>query len=82
MVHYLKILNDYAEAVLLEDKKFEIRENDRGFQKGDYVRFQTVGKDGLPIRHAINDKRYRITYVLGGWGLKDGYVAFAIEKAD
>lgn len=80
MVHYLKILNDYAEAVLLEDKKFEIRENDRGFQKGDYVRFQTVGKDGLPIRHAINDKRYRITYVLGGWGLKDGYVAFAIEK--
>lgn len=33
MVHYLKILNDFAEAVLLEDKKFEIRENDRGFQK-------------------------------------------------
>lgn len=81
-VHYLKILNDFAEAVLLEDKKFEIRENDRGFQKGDYVRFQTVGKDGLPIKHGINDKEYRITYVLSGWGLKNGYVAFGLEEAD
>lgn len=52
------------------------------FKKGDYVRFQTVGKDGLPIRHAINDKRYRITYVLCGWGLKNGYVAFGLEEAD
>lgn len=82
MVHNLKILDNFAEAVLMGDKKFEIRENDRGFQKGDYIRFQAVGKDGLPIRHAINDKRYRITYVLNGWGLKDGYVAFEIEKAD
>ena len=33
MVHNLKILDNFAEAVLMGDKKFEIRENDRGFQK-------------------------------------------------
>ena len=32
-VHNLKILNDFAEAVLMGDKTFEIRENDRGYQK-------------------------------------------------
>lgn len=82
MVHNLKILDNFADAVYMKDKTFEIRENDRGFQKGDYIRFQAIGKDGLPIKHGINDKEYRITYVLSGWGLKNGYVAFGLEEAD
>lgn len=79
MTHTLKILDTFAEAVLMGDKSFEIRENDRGFQKGDHIKFQPVGKDGLPIRHAISEKEYKIIYVLSGWGLKDGYVALALE---
>ena len=35
-VHELKILNDFADSVVAGDKTFEIRENDRGFQKGDF----------------------------------------------
>lgn len=34
MVHNLKILNDFADAVYMKDKTFEIRKNDRGFQRG------------------------------------------------
>lgn len=34
MVHSLKILDDFADAVYMKDKTFETRENDRGFQKG------------------------------------------------
>ena len=82
VVHNLKILDDFADAVYMKDKTFGIRENDRGFQKGDYIRFQAIGKDGLPIKHGINDKEYRITYVLSGWGLKNGYVALGLEEAD
>ena len=38
-VHDLKILNDFADSVVAGDKTFEIRENDRGFQKGDFIKF-------------------------------------------
>ena len=37
MVHNLRILDVFADAVYMKDKTFEIRENDRGFQKGDYI---------------------------------------------
>jgi len=37
MHHYLKIEPKYFRAILNGDKNFEIRENDRDFQKGDIV---------------------------------------------
>lgn len=42
MTHELKILKSFADAVYSGDKTFEIRENDRGFQKGDKVIFKAV----------------------------------------
>ena len=83
-VHNLKILNDFADSIVEGDKNFEVRENDRGFQKGDFIKFQAV--DTMRIKnysHLINNKLYEITYVLNGWGIKDGFVALAIkEKVD
>ena len=83
-IHVLKIREEFAEAVNHGDKTFEIRENDRGFQKGDIVKFLPVDKLGIRV-HSYEDfeaKSYRITYVLNGWGLKDGYVAFGIEEVE
>lgn len=81
-VHNLKILNDFAEAVLMGDKTFEIRENDRGYQKGDYIKFQAIDKNGTPNRHLINDKLYLITFVMNGWGIKNGYVVLGIKERE
>lgn len=83
-VHDLKILNDFADSVVAGDKTFEIRENDRGFQKGDFIKFRAVEKTGLiNYQHLINSKFYEITFVLNGWGLENGVVALAIkEKVD
>ena len=82
-IHNLKILNDFADSVVTGDKTFEIRENDRGFQKGDFIKFQAIDKSGFKNQHLINNKLYEITFVLNGWGIKNGYVALAIkEKAD
>lgn len=79
MIHKLKIQRPFADAIISGDKNFEIRENDRGFQKGDTIKF--ICMDGLitAAYHIINDAEYEITYVLSGWGLEDSFVALGIK---
>ncbi len=62
--------------MLKGDKCFEVRENDRGYQKGDLVQFEPYDPYKLITHHPIKEKTYMITYVLSGWGIKNGYVAF------
>ena len=80
--HTIKILEDFADAVASGEKTFEIRENDRGYQKGDCVRFVVVDKSGVKVKHPLSGNKYayEITYVINGWGLKEGYVVFGIKK--
>lgn len=81
-VHNIKLNIEFCDAVLNGEKTFEIRENDRGYQKGDHIRFKPVPLSpyqSLP-HHAIEKREYEITYVLNGWGLKDGFVALAIKE--
>lgn len=78
MMHELKIERQFADAVMDGRKTFEVRRNDRGFNAGDTVRF-TVFEDGVPIKHKLNGAEFRIGYVLSGWGIEEGYVAFSIK---
>ena len=49
MIHELKIHKQWADAKLAGEKPFEIRRNDRGFQKGDIVRYKVIDpKTGEP----------------------------------
>lgn len=85
MTHKLKLNEAFADAVLSGNKSFEIRRNDRGFQKGDFITFQVVtGPAELPVYvyHELNRRAYKITYVLSGWGLQEGYVALGIKEID
>lgn len=67
--HVLKLQKDFCDAVYNGEKTFELRYNDRGFQKGDRVRFAAIDGDEW-IDHPINNEEYEITYVLAGWGLQ------------
>ena len=81
MTHYIKIEKSFADAVLCGDKTFEIRRNDRGYQKGDCIQF--IPMDGLLCKdffHPLKDKVYTITYVMNGYGLENGYVVFGIKE--
>lgn len=81
MEHELKIKEQFAEAICRGDKNFEIRYNDRGFQKGDTVRFQVIDEYKQKIYHdPLSGRVYAITYVLSGWGVREGYVAFGIRE--
>ena len=79
--HRIKILESFANAVLAGDKTFEVRKNDRGYQKGDLVKFTVIDSDGIEkVSHPLIEQTYTITYVLAGWGIEDGYVVFGIRK--
>lgn len=84
MRHELKILKPFADAIVSGDKTFEIRENDRGFNRGDLIHFYCVGDTetiwASEIDHPIRDNLYEISYVLSGMGIEEGYVAFAIRR--
>ena len=78
--HELKLKIDFCDAVLSGEKTFEIRENDRGFQKGDKIKFIPVDKYLIPTFHDLEGKEFEITYVLSGWGLDENYVVLAIKE--
>ena len=79
-VHDIKLRIEFCSAVLYGDKTFEIRNNYRGYQKGDYIYFHPVDENLVPVDHPIIDKCFEITYVLSGWGLKENYVCFGIKR--
>ena len=80
-IHNIKILTQYADAKVFGDKSWEIRINDRNYQKGDIVCYQavegTAGGFTTNTFHPINDKIYEITYVYSGDGLEKGVVVFS-----
>lgn len=78
MTHELKIKECFADAKLRGDKLFEIRENtDRGFQKGDLVKYMVVTDKNYWVEdHPLSKKTYEITYVLHFNGIEAGYVVF------
>ena len=78
--HEIKLDIQYCDLVNDGIKTFEIRRNDRNYQKGDLVRFIPIGAFFRLVEHPIKNKVYEITYVLSGWGLQEGFCVFAIKE--
>jgi hypothetical protein len=79
MIHYLKTLPEFFEAVFIGSKTFEIRYNDRNFQEGDTVILEEYfkGTESYSGRKLAR----RITYVFygQGYGLEKDYVILSIQ---
>lgn len=82
MIHKIKLQKGFCDAVLDGSKTFEVRYNDRGYQKGDFVEFISMDGEYFQAYHDIDKKRYEITYVLSGWGIKENYVVFGIKEVE
>ena len=82
-LHNIKIELRFADAKLDGDKPFEIRINDKYYQKGDLVMYSVVTNreqygSPLPLtNHPLNNRVFEITYVYMGPGVETGYVVFA-----
>ena len=80
-LHHIKLQENFVGSVLSGEKSFELRRNDRGYQKGDLIQFEVVNSVGVLLEeHELNTRTFKITYVLSGWGLSDGFVALAIRE--
>lgn len=79
MTHLLKVWDEYIFDIATGRKPFEVRRNDRNFQKGDSLTLE--GYD--PIKQAYTDKRVEVdvTYILEGgrFGIETGYVVMGIK---
>lgn len=80
MTHEIKLNIHYADAVLSGEKCFEIRYNDRGYQRGDRVVFMPVDDLGKFAPHPVANEVYEITYLVHGYGLESGWCAFGIKR--
>lgn len=92
--HELKTLPVYWDAIARGEKTFEVRRDDRGFQKGDVLKLcrmaeEPIGPPSRVERDLSNGSpRYvikaRIAYVLTGGqlGIEPGYVVMAMSDIE
>lgn len=68
MIHNLKIKKRYADRILTGKKTFEVRLNDRDYQKGDRIKFMVTG-----AYHEIEDMEFLISYIHTGYGMRSEF---------
>lgn len=79
MIHELKELPQFFELVLLGIKNFELRKDDRGFQKNDILRLQEWDGNEYTGRETVR----RVTDKLSNFnGLEPGYCILSMEEVD
>lgn len=61
MIHELKIHSGFFPKVVSLDKRFEVRKNDRNFQKGDLLAMNEIDENGAYTGQSV---LVRVTYIL------------------
>ena len=70
IIHRLKILDIFADDILEGNKTFELRYNDRNYQKGDFIKFVVVDGEGHVSRHPLGRELFQIVYFFDGHNKK------------
>ena len=78
-IHAIKLQRQFYDDVLSGRKNFEIRENDGGYQCGDFLDLKPWDTSNHCYCEPYTSIKREISYVLSGWGLKDGYVALGLK---
>ena len=81
-VHELKTLAPFWNAVASGEKNFEVRKNDRGFQKGDVLVLYCLKTYAPTLIETTKDPLLRsVTYVLPGgqFGIESGFVVMGLK---
>lgn len=78
--HELKVLPAYFHPLSSGEKPFEVRRDDRGFQKGD-VLWLREWEPKLGGRYTRNAEFVRVTWILTGgqFGIEPGFVVMGVD---
>lgn len=83
--HELKVWPAYFQPISNGEKSFEVRRDDRGFQKGDVLWLREFNPDAFPRgEYTRNAATARIDWILTGgqFGIEAGYVVMAISLVE
>lgn len=80
MTHLLKVWPEYFNRIIEGDKAFEVRLNDRDYQRGDYLRLQEW--DPAEEKFTGRDCSRYVSYVLqgGAFGIHEDYVVMSLRR--
>lgn len=81
MNHFLKIWPQHYEPLVQGYKTFEVRGNDRGFQKGDTLLLIETRED-IPGIGTGRTATAVVSYVHSGLGMADGYVVLGVQNVE
>lgn len=91
MTHELKIMPPYYDWVFSGLKTFEIRKDDRGYKVGDELllkewlpedRYRLFALESLSAKKFTGREHLvKVTCIVKGFGLKEGYVVLGIKTA-
>jgi len=78
-VHELKCWSEYYYEIFMGRKEFEVRKNDRNYQKYDTLIFQEY--DPETEQYTGQQMARRVTYILygGQFGIEEGYCVMSIK---
>ena len=85
-VHKLKTITHYWDSLETGDKTFEVRLNDRAFQKGDMIDCVRCYENGHYDNPGFVEKilRFEITYILQGgqFGIDPRYCVLGLKRVE
>ena len=79
-VQHLKTWIEYFEAVLTDQKLFEVRKDDRNFKVGDILILQEW--DNTKQKYTGREAHREVSYIFRSrsFGVQDGYVVMSLKK--
>jgi ParB family transcriptional regulator, chromosome partitioning protein len=80
VVHSVRCLSVFFHAAARGEKTFEIRKNDRGYQKGDVLELRETDPIGPMHEETGRTIRFRIGYVLNHPMLDPRYVILSLQE--
>ena len=79
-VHELKSWPLFMDLFQHSGVRFDVRVNDRNFQKEDFLLFREYDSSAHSPKYGTRALLFKVTYTLSGWGVSPGHIALGLTR--